>query len=430
MAEVTLRFDELEYNDVPSVCMACGARREVDFAQRRFLWRPLFAYGLVGMVMTRRVTVEIPLCPEHGGPRFFAHQRFAWWGLKTVAIGGDRITIGGVAEEFADALHHYRMQRDRGEIMEPPPRRRGRVAVGRGPGGTGTVFKVFGILIAVMVSLVALMAVGMFTLMAVGLLFLPKAPPLPTAPPAVGPAANAGAPPLGPAVALLAVAPQAGGPGAVPWAPLALAIQKEPWNVLDDADLDKILLDLIARDPGKVAAAARRLDQAAPNEARRQETAQVLVAAMKTNPFPAAKDAAAEALGKWGSAGDAPELIGMLADRDPNTRAAAMTALAGIKDEGGAVAVAQRLADLADRRKARQALEAMGPTAQTGVAPLVLQGDPLTRVEACGVLQAIGTQESLAELEVAARDPNQLVARAAAEAVTAINNRTKRNSHE
>ncbi len=157
MATVTLGFDELEYHDLPPVCMVCGSRRDVAFVQRRFMWRPVFAPGLFMMLATRRVTVEIPLCPQHGGPRLFAAQRFTWWGLQTVAIDSDRLTLGRVSDDFFDALNLWRDQRRRGQIAEPPPPPRPRpVQVGRGTGGGGTALTALGIIAAVMGGLVVL----------------------------------------------------------------------------------------------------------------------------------------------------------------------------------------------------------------------------------------------------------------------------------
>jgi len=363
MAEVTLGFDELEDNDLPPVCMACGARRGVDFVGRTFVWSPLFAPPLLKMVMTKRVNVEIPLCPEHGGPRLFAYRRFHWWGLKTVAVAADRITIGGVHEDFVEALHRWREKAARGETDEPR-RRGGRVEVRRGPGGTGTTLKVFGILIAVMIGLVAVGVVGMLVLMAVGLLLLPKAPPRPAPPTPV--AVAAGPKQVGNAVALLGVAPPAVGPAALPWAPLAMIELPEMLKILDDAELDRLLTDLASWDPNTAAAAARRLAKATPTEARRKEAAAALAAAT-ANPFPSARQAAA-GLGVWGTADDVPALARMLADPFPDVKSAAVAALAGMKDPKAAAAV-------------------------------------------------------LPELEKAARDPNPNVARAAADAAKAVRDR-------
>ena len=180
MPEATLRFDELESSDLPLVCMQCGRKRDVDFIPRTFVWRPLFAPPLLAMVMTKRIAADIPLCPTHGGYRLFSYQRTAWWGLRTIAVSGDRITLGGVHDDFIEALHRRREGRELGDRDEPYPRRR--VQVGRGPGGGLTALKVLGVLAAVMIGLVAVGVVGMMVLMAAGLMFLPKAgPPRPPA---------------------------------------------------------------------------------------------------------------------------------------------------------------------------------------------------------------------------------------------------------
>ena len=421
MPDVTIDFDELESGDLPPVCMACEARRGVDFVERRFVHEPLFAPpGLSRMLMTKRVSAVIPLCREHGGPRLVAHRRFAWWGLKTVAVAPDRITIGRVHEDFAEALRRWRMGRDRGEIDEPPPRRRRRVQTGRGPGGGMAALKVLGILTAVMAALAVVMVLGMFVVMGLWVATGPRFLPAPGAPgtPAAPPAAVAPTP-EGVVVGLFGAAPQAGGPGALPWAPLALAARKATFHLLDDAELDKALADLKSANPSVVAAAARRLTQAAPAAGRRKEAAQALQEAL-ANPFPTAKNAAAEALGVWGTADDVPALIAMLDDPDPGTRAAAMNALAALKDERGAVFVARRLGDFFDREKAAQALKAMGPVAEKPILPTLNGADAPTRVAACGVLAAVGTKECLPALEQAARGPDRNVALAAADAVRAI----------
>jgi HEAT repeat protein len=266
-----------------------------------------------------------------------------------------------------------------------------------------------------------LMTCGMFGLMGLGLFLLPKVgPPTPAAPtPIAGPAAAVEPKPEGVVAGLLAVAPQAGGPGAVPWAPLALAGRKETFHLLDDAELNKVLADLKSHDPNVVTAAAQKLAKATPAPGRRKETAAALLAAMG-NPFPSAKEAAAKGLAVWETADDMPALIQMLADPFPDVREAAMTALAGLKNERAAAAVAARLSDFFDREKARQALESMGPVAEPAVLPLLNAADAQTRVEACAVLKAVGTKKSVPALEKASGDPDLNVARAAAEALQAV----------
>jgi hypothetical protein len=349
----------------------------------------------------------------------FGYQRTAWWGLRTVQIGAYNITLGGVHEKFVSALLRHREEGP--PRREEPVRRRRRVAVGRGPGGTGTTLKVFGILILVMGGMLAVGMVGMFILMAAGMFALPYLPGPRVPGPGPVPVANVEPPPEDVVVGLLAVVPD-GGPGGLPWAPLALAGQKKTFNLLDDAELDKALADLKSRNPQAVEAAGKKLAKARPTEARRKEVAKALQAALD-DLFPSAREGAAEGLGQWGTSDDVPALVRMLADPFPDTRAVAMSALAAIKDEQGAAAVAQRLPDFFDREKARQALEAMGPVGAKAVVPMLHHADPQTRIEACGVLQAVGVKENLPALQDATRDPNPNVAQAAADAVKAITDR-------
>ena len=423
MPEVTLRFDELESGNLPPVCMQCGSKHEVDLVSRTFVWRPIFVPPLLAMVMTKRIAADIPLCQAHGGYRMFGYQRSAWWGLRTVAVSGDRITIGGVHDDFVDALYRRRERRDYGD-RDDEPRPRRRVQVGRGPGGGMTAFKVLGIIVAVMVALTVLMTCGMFGVMGVMMLWMPPLPragppPVPTPGP---PVAIVEPRPEGVVVGLLGAAPTAGGPAGLPWGPLALSGRKETFHLLDDAELTKALIDLRSRFPHEIEAAAKSLAEARPTEARRKETAAVLQTAL-ANPFPTVKEAAAEALAVWGSGDDVPTLIPMLKDFRPDAREAAMTALAGLKDERGAAAIAERLPDVFDREKARTALEKMGPVAEKAVAPLLTHADPQTRLEACAVLKAIGTKDSVQSLEAAARDPDMRVAQSAADALQAVQKR-------
>ncbi len=334
MAEVTLGFDELEEGDLPLVCMQCGSRRNIDFVERKFLRRPLFTPpGLIGMAMTKRARAAIPLCEVHGGPRLMSYQSRPWWGLSTAAIGPDEITIGGVHENFADALRKRRAKKRRGEdVVFERPRRC--VYTGRGPGGM-TTLKVLVIVAAGMVALMLIMACGMFGLMALSSLWLSKAPPRgpglsPSVPAAVAPVAEPPARPEGVAVGLLAVAPAAGLPGAVPWMPLAQSKQLATLHFLEDAELNKLLADLKSPHPAIIVQAAKRLAKATPDHARRIETAAALETAL-ANPFPIAKEAAAEALGQWGTVENMPALLRMAGDPNPSCRRAAENALAAIR---------------------------------------------------------------------------------------------------
>jgi HEAT repeat protein len=101
-----------------------------------------------------------------------------------------------------------------------------------------------------------------------------------------------------------------------------------------------------------------------------------------------------------------------------------MNGLAALKDERGADAVAQRLADYGDRGQARTSLEAMGPVAEKPVLGMLAHPDYLTRIDACNVLKAIGTQESVPGLEkVVQQEKNVVVKRAAQDALKTIQTR-------
>ena len=308
-------------------------------------------------------------------------------------------------------------------------RRRRREEYGRDRRGTATASSGCGVVLGVMAALCVVMVLGMFFMMfmaAIAFWLMPR-PPLPARPPltvvpAASPAANPGAGPAGVVVATLAAAPQVGTPGALPWAALATGARTETFPAPEDAALNKALADLKSSNPFVVESAAKRLTTLAPVEAKRKEARDALREAL-ANPFPTVPEAAAQALGRWGTGEDVPELIRLLGSPSPDTRAAAMSALASLKDDRGAAAIAQRLTDFLDRDEARQALQAMGPVAEKAVLPLLNDADPQKRVAACGVLQAVGTRESLPALEIAAHDTNPDLARAAGDAAQAIKGR-------
>jgi HEAT repeat protein len=182
-----------------------------------------------------------------------------------------------------------------------------------------------------MVGLMIFMTCGMFSLMTLMTMWLPKRPPISPPPPVpVATVAAVQPTPEGIVVGLIAVAPAAGLPGAVPWASLAQSARKETFHILEDADLDKLLTDLKSRHPAIVEQAAKGLAAAAPDESRRKETALALEEAL-ANPFPMAKIAAAEALGNWGTLENEPALVKLAGDHNPRCRAAAAAALAAIK---------------------------------------------------------------------------------------------------
>src|SRR5262249_57778988 len=106
-------------------------------------------------------------------------------------------------------------------------------------------------------------------------------------------------------------------------------------------------------------------------------------------------------------------------DNDVFTRGEAIRALGKIGDERAAEPVARRLTDPFDRGPAVEALKALGSKAEKAVITYLTHADWVVRMEACGVLEAVGTKESKAALEKASADENGLVAMRAKRAAEA-----------
>src|SRR5260221_3841875 len=75
MAQVNLRYDwGIEITDLPGVCIKCGAPAVVR-KNKQFRWQPpwvsvlilvgLIPYVIVSAILTKRKTVETPLCERH-----------------------------------------------------------------------------------------------------------------------------------------------------------------------------------------------------------------------------------------------------------------------------------------------------------------------------------------------------------------------------
>jgi hypothetical protein len=420
MADVTLTREEAETGDLPDVCMRCGSP-DVNVIQRNFRWYPPFTGALLRLFLTRYMTVFAPLCGQHSG--------WSWggpglWGLRPRHISQDHITLTGVSPAFAEALDDYRTgegrrrRRMRGDVRgdSGPRRPRPRPAgVPRQPGSAWPWLLGIGLV----VGLPALLCAG-FMLMPLAVVVFGLSGGHGPGPGPAGPGPGAGGPPpRGEFVAALAVAPDAGFPAGYPWASLVLADAPEPLVLLDDAAIDKLLADLRSNHPATMGEAARKLARAFPVESRRKDVARTLEAAL-ASPFPAARDPAAQALRVWGTEENVPALVKRLDDVFPDRRWPAMDALAGIKDERGAEAVAKRLAAQPDRARARQALEEMGPVAEKATRAALADKDPAVRREACLILQAVGSEDSLPALADAAGDRDPAVAAAAADADRAI----------
>jgi hypothetical protein len=419
MAQVWLERDEAEDGDLPRVCMTCG-REARDFVTRRLTWELPGAAGasvagLVGLgiraALTRRMTAVLPLCHLHQGWRL-------WGAVKPTRMTAEGVMLNNVCPEFVEALEEYRDGGDpKGYVDYEDDHPRGRGSATAAPPQRSSGAWVW-LLLGGLLLVPLLVVCGGFGAMFLLLQRVPRPAPGP-----VPPLANGNGPaaaPLRPAhVALALECPQAGFPGNVPWAGLAV-LAKGPPRFLADAELDKLLADLRSDNPFTAGDAAKRLAQADATEKRRREAAAALEAPL-SSPFPDVREAGARALGVWGTPESVPVLLKMLdAEPFPNTRGAVLEALAGLKDPRAAEPVARKLADPFGHDKAREALVALGPAAEKAVVPYLANPDRQARIEACQVLAAVGTKNSAGALQAAAQDRDPGVAQAAQQALAAI----------
>jgi hypothetical protein len=76
MAQIRLKQRETDREYLPEVCMACG-QPSATHIRKTFAWHPpwvivlilvnLIVYAVVALIMTKRMTVEVPVCEKHRG---------------------------------------------------------------------------------------------------------------------------------------------------------------------------------------------------------------------------------------------------------------------------------------------------------------------------------------------------------------------------
>jgi serine/threonine protein kinase len=273
---------------------------------------------------------------------------------------------------------------------------------------------------------------GVFSAMRTALSGLPRSsvpafdysvmrPPMPNLPAGI-PGVPAAPPPRAEHVAVLAPPSGAAFLGNLPWAGLYLSCYKDQPRWLSAAELDKLLTDLRSDNVFALRDAAKRLGQVVPVEERRGEVAGMLKNLLRRHSV-FDQEPAARALAVWGTPDSVPALIELLEARTPNLRGAAFDALAALKDDRAVEPVARRLTDYFDRPHARRTLEAFGPVAEKAVLPHLSDKDKGVRIEACHILQTIGSRDSTAALEAVARSAgrfDQDLVKAANDALAAI----------
>jgi hypothetical protein len=125
---------------------------------------------------------------------------------------------------------------------------------------------------------------------------------------------------------------------------------------------------------------------------------------------------AVRVLAVWGTAADIPYLLRLLDDPDGGVEEAAIVALGKIKDSSAADILTLRLYS-PQRVAASEALEEIGPAAESVVQEQVKSTDRSVRLEAIKIIKVIGTAASQPDLIQLASDDDAAVALAAREAL-------------
>jgi HEAT repeat protein len=191
------------------------------------------------------------------------------------------------------------------------------------------------------------------------------------------------------------------GPGSVP------ALLK----LLDNSDggVRQLGLDLLAKQPV--------------DEARRAEVTNKVLGRIKQH-NDLNRDVAKPLVKKWANHDSVPALIDLLDHNDAGVRQLALEVLGGLRDPRALERVWLRLGP--DREHASKALQSYGPMAEEMVLQSAKDNDAGIRIEACRILNRIGTARCLPTLQQLQADRDRNVQTAAREALVAVNARLKK----
>lgn len=169
------------------------------------------------------------------------------------------------------------------------------------------------------------------------------------------------------------------------------------YGTKDEVILDAALAEMKAADDPRKVQVLQWLAKARPVEAKKPEVGRLLGECLQSANDEVAKEAAAASPG-WATAETVPGLVAYLGRFHGNIfvkeqRAAAMRALAILKDERGAEPIAKDLQDHFLRGEAQSALRELGPKAEKAVARLVFANDQGAADAARDLLRGYGTKE-------------------------------------
>ncbi len=178
------------------------------------------------------------------------------------------------------------------------------------------------------------------------------------------------------------------------------------YGVGDTILLDRSLADLKDPDAGKRRQTLEGLAQVKPDAARRGEVAKAIGPLLKDTDQ-GVRDVALRATKTWLDRESVPFLITVLQDPNPGAifmRGQAIELLGTLRDPRAADAVAARLPFTQERFAATKALKEIGGPAEEAVLRLLKDTDIGVKVEACRILEVIGTAKSIPALEAAEKD--------------------------
>ena len=197
---------------------------------------------------------------------------------------------------------------------------------------------------------------------------------------------------------------------------------KPELNVLPDAELKTSITDLGGNNKSRRTVALSRLSNSKPDDARKAEVTAQLLAVLKDED-PLARQFAAKALGNWGTTDAVKPLIAALDDKQFGPRMTAIESLGTLKDSRGIDALARMVAQRKDHFLAGNALKAGGDAAEEATLKLLKDTNAEVRREACQILKAVGSKKSVAALENASRDTDNLVVLYAKQALEEVRQR-------
>jgi HEAT repeat protein len=173
----------------------------------------------------------------------------------------------------------------------------------------------------------------------------------------------------------------------------------DSYGTKENAGLTKALGDLLAPNADRQKEGADAIAKM-PVDVKRQKEVSLALDGLLGNNNNAVRQAALKALMVWATKESVSPLIKVLGNKDDAaSRHLALSVLGKLKDKDSVLAVATRLLDDDDRPHASNALVAMGSMCEEVVATALRNAIPAVRLEACKILEKVGTKKSVEALK-------------------------------